>query len=147
MSIWKRLMGIEEFGEYTNDAPLVFGLSIAAVAVIAIIAIRLLLKRKSKELSRWIEAIVPYHNTRIAREDISRQNNERIFADIETDLERCFRGKIISYREEELFANYYKKGFQDVHCLLKQLKRFGIKPSENIAKFAHDFENIRILKN
>lgn len=132
-------------GTDTSDAPFVFGLGIAAVAVIAIIAIRLLLKRKSKELSRQIEAIVPYHNTRIAREDISRQNNERLFAGIETDLERCFRGKIISYQEEELFANYYKKGFQDVHRLLKWLKAFGIKPSENIAKFAHDFENIHSL--
>lgn len=127
--------------------PLLFaiGLSIATVAIIAIVAIRLLAKRKSKELSERIENIVSYQDAQECRENILKQNNERFFIDIETDLEHSFNGHIISYQEEKLFANHYKEIYHDVHRLLKRLEAFNVKPSDIITKFVNNFGSIHSL--
>lgn len=121
------------------------GLGIAAVAIIAIVAIRLWLKRESKKQSEQIENIIPYHNTLGRRENVLRQDNERFFIDIETNLANSFRGHFISFREEKRFTNHYKEFFHDALHLLKRLEAFNIEPSDIVTKFVHDFGNIHSL--
>lgn len=115
-----------------------------ATVVIAMIVIRLLLKRKSQELSERIKAIVPYRYTHECRENISRQDNE-YFIDIETDLEHSFSGHFIPALEEEQFVNYYSEFFHEASLLIDRLERFNVEPSAIIAKFADDFDSIHSL--
>ena len=77
---------------------LVLILSIATVIGIIIVAIRLLLKKRSNELSERIATITPYKNIQESREKELKQSNESFFIDIETDLRNSFNGHIISYR-------------------------------------------------
>ena len=76
---------------------LVLGLIIATMIGIVIVAIRLLLKKKSNELSERIATITPYRDVQESREKELRQSNESFFIDIETDLRNSFNGHIISY--------------------------------------------------
>ncbi|MDE6689318.1 MAG: helicase IV, partial [Prevotella sp.] len=110
-------------------------MSIAALAIIAIVAIRWWLKIESKKLSEQIENIIPYQNTLGCRENILRQDHERFFIDIETDLFNSFNGHFISLRDEKRFTNHYKEFFSDVQHFLKRLKAFNIDPSDIVEKF------------
>ena len=121
---------------------LVLILSIATVIGIIIVAIRLLLKKRSNELSERIATITPYKNIQESREKELKQSNESFFIDIETDLRNSFNGHIISSSEEEQFTKYYIEFFHEVNSLLKSLEAFHIEPSETISKFTHDFGNI-----
>ena len=117
---------------------LVLILSIATVIGIIIVAIRLLLKKRSNELSERIATITPYKNIQESREKELKQSNESFFIDIETDLRNSFNGHIISSSEEEQFTKYYIEFFHEVNSLLKSLEAFHIEPSETISKFTHD---------
>lgn len=120
----------------------VWMLSIATVIGVIIVAIRLLLKKKSNELSEQIATITPYKDIQESREKELRQSNESFFIDIETDLRNSFNGHIISSSEEEQFTKYYAEFFHEVISLQKSLEAFHIEPSETISKFTHDFGNI-----
>ncbi|OUO19331.1 UvrD-helicase domain-containing protein [Bacteroides sp. An322] len=124
---------------------LVLILSIATVIGIIIVAIRLLLKKRSNELSERIATITPYKNIQESREKELKQSNESFFIDIETDLRNSFNGHIISSSEEEQFTKYYIEFFHEVNSLLKSLEAFHIEPSETISKFTHDFGNIHSI--
>ena len=125
----------------------VWMLSIATVIGVVIVAIRLLLKKKSNELSERFAAITPYNYKDIqdSREKELSQSNKSFFIDIETDLRNSFNGHIISSSEEEQFTKYYTGFFHEVNSLLKSLEAFHIEPSETISKFTHDFGNIHSL--
>ena len=120
-------------------------LSIATVIGVVIVAIRLFLKNKSKELSERIATITPYKDIQESREKELKQSNKNLFIDIETDLRNSFNGHIISSSEEEHFTKYYAEFFHEVNSLLKSLEAFHIEPSETISKFTRDFENIHSL--
>ena len=120
-------------------------LSIATVIGVVIVAIRLLLKKKSNELSERIATITPYKDRQESREKELKQSNKSFFIDVETDLRNSFNGHIISSSEEEQFTKYYTEFFHGVNSLLKSLEAFHIEPSEAISKFAHDFGNIHLL--
>ena len=124
---------------------LVLILSIATVIGIIIVAIRLLLKKRSNELSERIATITPYKDIQESREKELKQSNESFFIDIETDLRNSFNGHIISSSEEEQFTKYYIEFFHEVNSLLKSLEAFHIEPSETISKFTHDFGNIHSI--
>ena len=124
---------------------LVLILSITTVIGIIIMAIRLLLKKRSNELSERIATITPYKNIQESREKELKQSNESFFIDIETDLRNSFNGHIISSSEEEQFTKYYIEFFHEVNSLLKSLEAFHIEPSETISKFTHDFGNIHSI--
>ena len=123
----------------------VWMLSIAIVIGVVIVAIRLFLKKKSKELSERIATITPYKDIQESREKELKQSNKNLFIDIETDLRNSFNGHIISSSEEEHFTKYYTEFFHEVNSLLKSLEAFHIEPSETISKFTRDFENIHSL--
>ena len=114
---------------------------IAAIAIVAIVAIRLLLKKKAKELSLRVESITPFQAIQKNKEETLRQGNELLFKDIESDLEHTFKGQYITFREEWQFTEYYTELFHEVSGFLKRLETFHVEPSETIAKFASDFEN------
>ena len=116
---------------------------IAAIAIIAIVAIRLLLKKKSKELTLRVESIAPFKATHESREETLSQENERFFKDIESDLEQTFNGQYITFREEKLFTEYYTELFHEVNDFLKRLETFHVEPSETITNFVSDFENLQ----
>ena len=124
---------------------LVLVLSIATIIGAVIVAIRLLLKKKSNELSERIATITPYRDIQEHREKELRQSNKSFFIDIETDLRNSFNGHIISSSEEEHFTKYYTGFFHEVNSLLKSLEAFHIEPSETISKFTHDFGNIHSI--
>lgn len=124
---------------------LVLVLSIATIIGAVIVAIRLLLKKKSNELSERIATITPYRDIQEHREKELRQSNKSFFIDIETDLRNSFNGHIISSSEEEHFTKYYTEFFHEVNSLLKSLEAFHIEPSETISKFTHDFGNIHSI--
>lgn len=119
------------------------GLCIATVAIIAIVAIRLLLKRKSKELSLRIHDTLPYKASQEDQEETLRQNNELSFIDIETDLENSFNGQFITFREQKQFMNYYNELFDEIHDFLKRLETYRVEPSEIISKFISDFKSVQ----
>ena len=116
---------------------------IAAIAIVAIVAIRLLLKKKAKELSLRVESITPFQAIQKDKEETLRQGNELLFKDIESDLEHTFKGQYITFREEWQFTEYYTELFHEVSGFLKRLETFHVEPSETIAKFASDFENLQ----
>lgn len=62
---------------------LVLGLSIATVISSITVAIRLLLKKKSDELSEQIVAITPFQEIQENEEKRLKQSNESFFLDIE----------------------------------------------------------------
>lgn len=122
---------------------LTFGLCIAAIAIVGIVAIRLLLKKKSKELTLQVESITPFQAAHKSRDEILKQEHDRFFKDIETDLEQTFNGQYITYREEKQFTEYYTELFHEVNDFLKRLETFHVEPSETIIKFVSDFENLQ----
>ena len=124
---------------------LVLVLSIATIISAVVVAIRLLLKKKSNELSERIATITPYRDIQEHREKELSQSNKSFFIDIETDLRNSFNGRIISSSEEEQFTKYYTGFFHEVNSLLKSLEAFHIEPSETISKFTHDFGNIHSI--
>ena len=127
---------------------LTLGSCIAAIAIVAIIAIRLLLKKKSKELTLRIESITPFQTIHESTEGTLRRENESLFQDIESDLEQAFNGRYISFREGKQFMEYYNESFNEVNDFLKRIRTFHVEPSEKIAKFVSDFENLQwIIKN
>lgn len=66
-------------------------LFVAAIAIVAIVAIRLLLKKKSNELSLRVVGIIPFQSAHESNEETLRQENECFFKDIESDLEQTFK--------------------------------------------------------
>lgn len=127
---------------------LALGSCIAAIAIVAIIAIRLLLKKKSKELTLRIESITPFQAIHESTEGTLRRENESFFQDIESDLEQAFNGRYITFREGKQFMEYYMESFNEVNDFLKRLETFHVEPSETIAKFVSNFENLQwFIKN
>lgn len=122
---------------------LTLGSCIAAIAIVAIVAIRLLLKKKSKEVSFWMESTPPFQSTLKNREEAHRQDDECVFNDIESDLEQTFKGRYITFREERQFTEYYTELFHRVSNFLKRLDTFHVESPDIIAKFVSDFENLR----
>ena len=127
---------------------LALGACIAAIAVVAIIAIRLLLKKKSKELTLRIKSITPFQANQESSERTLRRENDSFFQDIESDLEQAFNGRYITFREGKQFMEYYIESFNEVNDFLKRIETFHVEPSETIAKFVSDFENLQwFIKN
>lgn len=122
---------------------LTFGLCIAAIAIVGIVAMRLLLKKKSKELTLQVESITPFQAVHKSRDEILKQEHDRFFKDIESDLDQTFNGQYITYREEKQFTEYYTELFHEVNVFLKRLETFHVEPSETIVKFVSDFENLQ----
>lgn len=122
---------------------LTLGLGIATITIVAMVAIHLLLKKRLKELSLQVESTAPFQTTYEGREETLSQENERLFKDIESDLEQTFNRRYITFREERLFTEYYTELFHEVNSLLKRLETFHIEPSKPISKFVSDFENIQ----
>lgn len=114
---------------------------IIAIAIVAVVVMRLLLKKKSNELSSLIESITPFQTTKEA----PRQNLESIFTDIESDLEQSFNGRYITFREARQFTEYYTELFHEVCSVLKRLATFHVEPSYTTEKFVSDFENLQRL--
>lgn len=127
---------------------LISGLCFVAIAIVAIAVIRLSLKKNSKELSLRVESFTPFQITHESKKETLRQENERFFKDIESDLEQTFNGQYITLREEIQFTEHYTELFHEVNNLSKRLEIFHVEPSETIAKFVSDFENIqRFIKS
>ena len=120
-------------------------LSIATVIGVVIVAIRLFLKSKAKDLTERIAAIIPYQDIKGSEEKELRQSDANAFIDIETDLNRCFDERIISSTDKNRFTGYYDDFFQEAHSLQEKLETFHVEPPEKIAKFTQDFECINLL--
>ncbi|WP_289756917.1 hypothetical protein [Muribaculum intestinale] len=82
-------------------------LSIATIAAIAIVAMKLLLNKKTKKLSIQIESITPYTFTQKKEKHNLKQDNAQTFTDIKNDLEQSYNGKYITVHEENQFTDYY----------------------------------------
>lgn len=123
---------------------LIAGLS-TALAITAIIAIRVSLKRKVKELSDQIETINLYQDTQNRKSSIAKQQDESLAVDIEIELKRTFKGRFISIQEEKRFTDHYRKAFHDIQNLFRWIVAFKVKQSDAIAKFIHDFEHMHLL--
>lgn len=115
----------------------------SCIAIVAIIAIRLLLKKKSTELTLQVESIAPFKATHESREETLSKENECFFKDIKSDLEQTFNGQYITFREEKQFTEYYTALFHEINDFLKRLETFHVEPSETIVKFVSDFENLQ----
>lgn len=123
---------------------LILGSCIAAI-VVAIVAIRLLLNKKQKELSLQVESSTPFQTIHESREETLRQDKECLFKDIESDLEQTFNGQYITFREANQFTEYYTEFFHKAKDFLKRLETFHVEPSETITEFVSDFENLQWL--
>lgn len=121
--------------------------SAVVISVVIIATIRKRLKVKSNELLEQIKGLISYSdrsNYEQAQERISKFNDVA-FADIPTDLNNTFCGKIITATQEKDFINHYKPHFQEAYSLVKKLEAFNITPSETISKFINDFGAINKL--
>ena len=120
---------------------------IIAISIVVIVMVRTRLKNKSKELSEKLNHISAYiekSSYEQAQERISKFNDVA-FADIPTDLNNTFCGKIITATQEKDFINHYKPHFQEAYSLVKKLEAFNITLSETISKFINDFGVINKL--
>lgn len=121
--------------------------SAVVISVVIIATIRKRLKVKSNDLLEQIKGLISYSdrsNYEQAQERISKFNDVA-FADIPTDLNNTFCGKIITATQEKDFINHYKPHFQEAYSLVKKLEAFNITPSETISKFINDFGVINKL--
>jgi len=121
--------------------------SAVVISVVIIATIRKRLKVKSNELLEQIKGLISYSdrsNYEQAQERISKFNDVA-FADIPTDLNNTFCGKIITATQEKDFINHYKPHFQEAYSLVKKLEAFNITLSETISKFINDFGVINKL--
>lgn len=120
---------------------------ICLLALFIIVAIRIYLKNKSKELTEKLNQISAYSeksNYEQAQEKLSKLN-DAVFIDIPSDLNNVFYGKIISAAQEKDFTNHYISYFQEAYSLVKKLETFNITPSVTIANLIRDFGNINRL--
>lgn len=111
----------------------IVGLCISAIAIIVIVSIRLFLIRKSKELSLRLNGYAPYQTLRQCRKISPKKENECVFIDIETDLNRSFDKQFITYREAKQFSDYYTELFNEVNAHLKRVEIFHVESSEILA--------------
>ncbi len=121
--------------------------SLIAIFVIAIVAIRIRLKNKAKELSEKLSHISydsDKSNYEQAKEELSALNNGA-FIDIPTNINNVFSGKIISATQAKDFISHYKPYFQEAYLLKRKLEAYDITPSETILKFIKDFGAINKL--
>ena len=107
---------------------------ICFVALFIIVAIRMHLKNKSKELTEKLLQISAYS-----------EKSSYVFIDIPADLNNVFYGKIISAAQEKDFTNHYISYFQEAYSLVKKLETFNITPSVTISNLIRDFGNIKRL--
>lgn len=120
---------------------------ICFVALFIIVAIRMHLKNKSKELTEKLNQISAYSEKSSyeqAQERLSKLN-DAVFIDIPADLNNVFYGKIISAAQEKDFTNHHISYFQEAYSLVKKLEAFNITPSETIFNFISDFGAINRL--
>ncbi len=119
---------------------------ICLVAIFIIVAIRVHLKNKSKELTEKLNRITA-HREKFNDEQAQELDklNDSIFVDISTDLNNVFYGKVISTTEKKDFTNYYISFFQEAYSLVKKLEVFNITPSVTITNLIRDFGNINRL--
>lgn len=104
---------------------LLFGLIIVAVAIMVIVTVRVLLKKKSKDLSACIETIVPFYSAYKKREG-SLGESDGSFIGVEEDLERSFDGHVISSSEKDLFIAYYDEFFNEVSRFCAWFEKFNV---------------------
>ena len=138
--------GLSDFDRVAFNMPnlLIIAICLVAILLAAIAARRLRLKKEAEQLSAKIRCIPSYESNRINEERRFAIStcDERFFIDIATDLEACFANCYITFLQEKEFSRYYTDYYKEADALVPQLKTFGIKPSEVILKFLHDFDNI-----
>ena len=119
---------------------LFLALCIAAVVIIAVVAIRVLLKNKSKALLCKIATIPSYK----CQYDEAQPTIE-CFVSIEWDINNSFGKRFIAFSEEKRFASYYVDIFQAAQGLLKKFETFHVKPPETIEKLVSDYGRIHFF--
>ncbi len=120
-------------------------ISVATIAVIAIVAIRLLLKKRVENLSFRLDNFTPYKVSKEYGKDTQTIDEKCTFSGIETDMECNYFGQFITHTQEKQFTDYYAELFHEMNYSLKWLGVFHVKPSEIIKKFAFDFVNMQSL--
>lgn len=119
-----------------------------AVALVTVLFFNITLKRKLAETSSEIESISSYYCIKQYPDNGLSRNNNIYFTDFESDLNLCFNGKYISFREIQLYSEYYSPIFNRLLSFLRQHKMFHIAPTQPVIHFVEDFQNIpNIVKN
>lgn len=119
-------------------------LGIAAMVIVIIVVLRLLLKRKSKDLSEHLKTIVPYKDAQCQKDSL-KQISDHFPIDIKTDIDSSFDGKFISSSDEIRFTEHYKEIYLEVHRFIKTLKALNIESPETITEFVCNYGNIHSL--
>ena len=115
------------------------------ITVLIVAVMRIILKNEANRQSKKITNIPPYKG--IEKQETERNNIHQCtpFIDIFTNLENNFAEEFITSLEKEKLIQYYIEYYKEAHSLTKKLKRFYIKPPENITKLILDFENLEQL--
>lgn len=115
------------------------------ITVLIVAVMRIILKNEANRQSKKITNIPPYKG--IEKQETERNNSHQCtpFIDIFTNLENNFAEEFITSLEKEKLIQYYIEYYKEAHSLTKKLKRFYIKPPENITKLILDFENLEQL--
>ena len=116
--------------------------TIVAILVIAILAERVYLKKKANKLTKNLNQLSPY-SVKINSE--YELGNDRIAIDLLTDLNSSFFNQVISIKQAEEFASYYRPYCREACSLKKKLETFYITPSSSITKFIKDFASLENL--
>lgn len=114
------------------------------VLLVAAVAMRMRLKRRSEQLAARIRRMPSFESKRereCQRETVSARNKS-FSADIVADLNRCFSDRYITFAQEKTFVRHYADFYNEARSLVPQLRSFGVVPSEAISKLLRDFDHI-----
>lgn len=114
---------------------------ICAVVVMFIIAtVRTLLRKAADKPLETLREETSHDMSSYEKTEIKLRNqNEKPFVDIETDLENIYQGQYISLSQIEEFTQRYTKTFHEVYSLNNKLDFLNITPSDSVIKFISDY--------
>ena len=121
---------------------LVIVICVIVIPAVVVVVVRKYLKRESKKLSDELNHLPPYKD--IGDRTLATECLPEFYpaVDIQSDLNNCFRGEIISATQKKNFIDYYAPYYEAAHSLFGKCKAFGVTQIETILNLVSDFENI-----
>lgn len=95
---------------------------ITTLTIVVIVAVWLLLKRKSKKIAELIATVTPYKERQESKEETPKLGRENFSVDIETDLSKSFDGHIISASQKNSLPTIMRSFFMKPILYKKDLE-------------------------
>jgi len=119
-------------------------IGLLALAIIIMVAIRVLLKKESKAIDEKISSLdapQTLNSSDKSKKSAEDQNNKG-YHDLEAALEQSFINHIITIKDQAIFLDYYRNLFKKACSFRKKLSIFHITPSSSLEKLISDYCSI-----